>query len=58
VLDYPRASVGAKVIVTWQKYGAVASNGGSSLFGSDDDEATEKPAGRGAVRKVSRTQTQ
>jgi hypothetical protein len=44
--------------VTWQKYGAVASNGGSSLFGSDDDEATEKPAGRGAVRKVSRTQTQ
>src|SRR5689334_20541132 len=27
VLDlYPRASVGAKVIVTWQKYGAVASN--------------------------------
>jgi lipoprotein-anchoring transpeptidase ErfK/SrfK len=58
VLDlYPRASVGAKVIVTWQKYGAVASNGGSSFFGSsDDDEAP--PATRSAVKKVSKVQKQ
>src|SRR6185436_15880436 len=47
VLDlYPRASVGAKVIVTWQKFGAVASSsGGSSWFGSDDEQASEQPAG-------------
>jgi lipoprotein-anchoring transpeptidase ErfK/SrfK len=58
VLDlYPRASVGAKVIVTWQKYGAVASNGGGSFFGSsDDDEAP--PATRSAVKKVSKVQKQ
>jgi len=60
VLDlYPRASVGAKVIVTWQKFGAVASSsGGSSWFGSDDEQASEQPAGRGTVKKISRTQTQ
>jgi lipoprotein-anchoring transpeptidase ErfK/SrfK len=58
VLDlYPRASVGAKVIVTWQKYGAVASNSGGSFFGSsDDDEAP--PASRNAVKKVSKVQKQ
>jgi lipoprotein-anchoring transpeptidase ErfK/SrfK len=58
VLDlYPRTSVGAKVIVTWQKYGAVASNSGGSFFGSsDDDEAP--PATRSAVKKVSKVQKQ
>src|SRR4030095_10915203 len=62
VLDlYPRASVGAKVIVTWNKFGAVASSGGSSSgggswFGSDD-AAPERPAGRTPVKKISRTQT-
>ncbi len=62
VLDlYPRASVGAKVIVTWNKFSAVASSssGGSSWFGSDDEQVTEQPAGRGTtVKKISRTQTQ
>jgi lipoprotein-anchoring transpeptidase ErfK/SrfK len=61
VLDlYPRASVGAKVMVTWQKFNAVASagGGGSSWFGGNDDEATERPATRSAVKKVSRTQAQ
>jgi hypothetical protein len=52
--------VGAKVIVTWNKFSAVASSsgGGSSWFGSDDEEVTERPAGRGTVKKISRTQTQ
>jgi len=57
VLDlYPRASVGAKVIVTWQKYGAVASNSGGSWFGGSDDDAP--PATRSAVKKVSKVQKQ
>ena len=57
VLDlYPRASVGAKVIVTWQKYGAVASNSGGFFGSSDDDEAP--PATRSAVKKVSKVQKQ
>ncbi|KAB2912211.1 MAG: L,D-transpeptidase [Hyphomicrobiaceae bacterium] len=52
VLDlYPRASVGAKVTVTWQRFTTVASS--SSSFG--DDEVTEqRPAGRGNFRRVSR----
>jgi hypothetical protein len=59
VLDlYPRASVGAKVIVTWNKFSAVASSsGGGSWFGSDD-AAPERPASRTPVKKISRTQTQ
>ena len=61
VLDlYPRTSVGAKVIVTWNKFSAVASSSsGGSWFGSDDEQVTEQPAGRGTtVKKISRTQTQ
>jgi len=51
VLDlYPRATLGAKVTVTWQKFNAVASNG---LFGADEIAET-RPAGRGTVRRVSR----
>jgi lipoprotein-anchoring transpeptidase ErfK/SrfK len=61
VLDlYPRASIGAKVTVTWQKYNAVASDsssGSNSLFSASSlfggDEATEtKPVARSAARKV------
>ena len=48
VLDlYPRASIGAKVTVTWQHFTTVASGGGG-LFGSDD------PAERPPVRHTSR----
>ena len=61
VLDlYPRASVGAKVIVTWQKFGAVASSSGGSSFGSAamTNERPSSPPGRSTVKKVSRSQTQ
>ena len=48
VLDlYPRASIGAKVTVTWQHFTTVASGGGG-LFGGDD------PAERPPVRHTSR----
>jgi lipoprotein-anchoring transpeptidase ErfK/SrfK len=51
VLDlYPRVNVGAKVIVTYQRYGAVASSSGS-LF-SNDEPAAEKPR-----RRVSRAKS-
>lgn len=50
VLDlYPRASVGAKVTVTWQKFQSVASapptsSGASfSFFGNDDDQDRKPP---------------
>jgi lipoprotein-anchoring transpeptidase ErfK/SrfK len=53
VLDlYPRATVGAKVVVTWQHFGTVAS--GNSLFGGDDDAAPTQPTGRVSYSKVSR----
>jgi lipoprotein-anchoring transpeptidase ErfK/SrfK len=54
VLDlYPRASLGAKVVVTYQRFGAVASNssGSNSLFGSD--EPPEKPKARRVTRAKS-----
>jgi L,D-transpeptidase catalytic domain len=48
VLDlYPRATIGAKVTVTWQHFTTVASSGG--WFGSD-----EAPAERPPVRHTSR----
>jgi lipoprotein-anchoring transpeptidase ErfK/SrfK len=51
VLDlYPRASVGAKVVVTWQHFNSVASS--DSIFGGGDDEAAD--ASRGTYRKISR----
>lgn len=57
VLDlYPRAAVGAKVTVTWQKYATTTS---SSFMGGGDDQVTEtRSAGRGAVRKVVRSSTE
>jgi len=52
VLDlYPRVSVGARVVVTYQRFGAVASNSGS-LFGNDDPPVPQKP-----VRRVSRAKS-
>ena len=52
VLDlYPRANVGAKVTVTWNKFNAYA--GGGSF---NTAETTTKPDGRGNVRRVSRAQ--
>jgi L,D-transpeptidase-like protein len=52
VLDlYPRAVIGAKVTVTWSRFQAVA---GGGWFSSDEPTQTQ-PAGRGAVRKVSRS---
>jgi len=51
VLDlYPRVNVGAKVVVTYQRFGAVASSSGS-LFGNDEP-APEKPR-----RRVSRAKS-
>jgi hypothetical protein len=51
VLDlYPRASIGAKVTVTWQKFNAVASN---SVFGGDD-VAEPRPTRGMAARRISR----
>ena len=48
VLDlYPRASIGARVTVTWQHFTTVASGGGG-LFGSDDSPE------RAPVRHTSR----
>jgi lipoprotein-anchoring transpeptidase ErfK/SrfK len=52
VLDlYPRVSVGTKVVVTYQRFGAVASNTGGSLFGGDDPP--EKPRPRRVTRAKS-----
>jgi hypothetical protein len=47
---FPRALVGSKVTVTYQKFAGSAVSGGGSLFG--DDEPARKPA-----RKVSRAKT-
>jgi lipoprotein-anchoring transpeptidase ErfK/SrfK len=48
VLDlYPRAGVGARVTVTWQRFNTSASD----MF---SEPATTKPAGRGNTRRVSR----
>jgi lipoprotein-anchoring transpeptidase ErfK/SrfK len=51
---YPRASVGAKVVVTYQRFGGVASSSGS-LFGtsSGSDEQAEKPKARRVTRAKS-----
>jgi lipoprotein-anchoring transpeptidase ErfK/SrfK len=54
VLDlYPRVQVGAKVTVTWSRFGAVASNGGGAWF-SDESPTPSQPMGRGATRKPNR----
>jgi hypothetical protein len=56
VLDlYPRVIVGTKVLVTWQRFNAVASNDVFSLFGSDDaaSEPTPRQPG-GYYHRVSR----
>jgi hypothetical protein len=56
VLDlYPRASVGAKVTVTWQRFSTVASNGSGWGVDGDDEASESRPAGRGTVRRVSRS---
>lgn len=47
---FPRAQVGAKVTVTYQKFAGAAAVSGGSLFG--DDEPVKKPA-----RKVSPSKT-
>ena len=58
VLDlYPRASVGAKVTVTWQKFSAVASSGGG-FYGGGDDAAESRPAKRTTAKRVSRAPSQ
>jgi hypothetical protein len=52
VLDlYPRASVGAKVLVTWQHFSSVASSDG--WFGSGNDDQTADTS-RSSYRKISR----
>jgi lipoprotein-anchoring transpeptidase ErfK/SrfK len=63
VLDlYPRASTGAKVTVTWDKFSAVASSGGGGsggsgfFFGGDDSAPEPKAKKRSVARKVSGTQ--
>ena len=59
VLDlYPRASVGAKVIVTWNKFSAVASSSGSSFFSSGSDDSEPKPTKRAVAKKSTRSAAQ
>jgi lipoprotein-anchoring transpeptidase ErfK/SrfK len=59
VLDlYPRANVGAKVTVTWDKFTSVASNTSSLFSFGNDDPAPEPKPKRSMVRKISGTQNQ
>src|SRR5215468_2622935 len=56
VLDlYPRASIGARVTVTWQHFGGYASNDDFfSLFGSSSDASDAAPRQQGSYHRVSR----
>jgi hypothetical protein len=53
VLDlYPRVNVGAKVTVTWQRYGAVASNGWTNPSAGED-----RPIPKAPMRRANRAKS-